>query len=161
MDKFGDARRRAQQLASFCERINERNFSEKQSVLADVYSRLGNAYLELGDYKKALDYHNRDLKIAEENQSTERRSRALDNLGRVYARNGQFPQAIQVWERKVPLATSPIEKAWLFHEIGQCQLGLGSNLFNDVTDLIGHVHTFQVIIKNRKITANDPLNKLS
>ncbi|CAF4370815.1 unnamed protein product [Rotaria sp. Silwood2] len=124
-DQFVDARRRAHRLLDFCDRLDERKFAEKQSVLADVYSRLGNAYLELGDYNKSLEYHNRDLKIAETKQFPERSSRALDNLGRVYARSGQFPQAIQVWERKIPLATSSLEKAWLFHEIGQCHFGLG------------------------------------
>ena len=124
-DHFVDARRRAQHLVDFCERLDERKFHDKQSALADAYSRLGNAYLELGDYNKALENHSRDLRIAETKQINDRRSRALDNLGRVYARSGQFPQAIQVWERKIPLATSPLEKAWLFHEIGQCQFGLG------------------------------------
>jgi tetratricopeptide (TPR) repeat protein len=124
-DQFADARRRGLRLHDYCEKTDERKLAEKQSVLADVYSRLGNAYLELGDYEKSLDYHNRDLKIAETKQFNERSSRALDNLGRVYARSGKFPQAIQVWERKIPLATSPLEKAWLFHEIGQCQFGLG------------------------------------
>ncbi|CAF1384950.1 unnamed protein product [Adineta steineri] len=125
MDQFGDARRRAHRLLDFCEKLDENKFPEKQSVLADVYSRLGNAYLELGDYNKALDYHFRDLTIAEKKHYTDRSSRALDNLGRVYARSGQFAQAIQVWERKIPLASSPLEKAWLFHEIGQCHFGLG------------------------------------
>jgi tetratricopeptide (TPR) repeat protein len=125
MDQFADARRRALRLLDFCDRLDEKKFNEKQSVLSDVYSRLGNAYLELGDYNKSLEYHNRDLKIAETKQFNERSSRALDNLGRVYARSGQFPQAIQVWERKIPLATSALEKAWLFHEIGQCHFGLG------------------------------------
>lgn len=127
MDQFVDARRRAHRLLDFCDRLDERKFKEKPSVLSDVYSRLGNAYLELGDYNKSLDYHNRDLKSAEAQDYTEHKSRALDNLGRVYARSGQFPQAIQVWERKIPLATSPLEKAWLFHEIGQCHFGLGSS----------------------------------
>ncbi len=125
MDQFVDARRRAHRLLDFCDRLDERKFSEKQSVLSDVYSRLGNAYLELGDYSKSLEYHNKDLKIADTKLFNERSSRALDNLGRVYARSGQFPQAIQVWERKIPLATSSLEKAWLFHEIGQCHFGLG------------------------------------
>ncbi|CAF3582320.1 unnamed protein product [Rotaria sordida] len=124
-DQFVDARRRAHRLLDFCDRLDERKFNEKQSVLADVYSRLGNAYLELGDYNKSLEYHNRDLKIADIKQFPERSSRALDNMGRVYARSGQFPQAIQVWEKKIPLATSSLEKAWLFHEIGQCHFGLG------------------------------------
>ncbi len=125
LDQFVDARRRAHRLLDFCDRLDEKKFSEKQSVVSDVCSRLGNAYLELGDYNKSLEYHNRDLKIAETKQFYERSSRALDNLGRVYARSGQFPQAIQVWERKIPLATSSLEKAWLFHEIGQCHFGLG------------------------------------
>ena len=127
MDQFVDARRRAQRLLEFCERLDERKFPEKQPVIADVYSRLGNAYLELGDYNKALDYHFRDLTYAESKHDTDRSSRALDNLGRVYARSGQFAQAIQVWERKIPLASSPLEKAWLFHEIGQCHFGLGES----------------------------------
>ncbi|UJR35342.1 hypothetical protein I4U23_028101 [Adineta vaga] len=124
-DQFVDARRRAHRLLEFCERLDERKFSEKQPVIADIHSRLGNAYLELGDYNKALDYHFRDLTYATSKNDNDRSSRALDNLGRVYARSGQFAQAIQVWERKIPLANSSLEKAWLFHEIGQCHFGLG------------------------------------
>ena len=125
VDQFSDARRRAQRLLEYCDRLDERKCPQKPSVLSDVYSRLGNAYLELGDYNKSLEFHSKDLKLAESKQLDERISRALDNLGRVYARSGQFPQAIQVWERKIPLATSALEKAWLFHEIGQCHFGLG------------------------------------
>lgn len=28
------------------------------------------------------------------------------------------------WEKKIPLAKSSLEKAWLFHEIGRCYLQL-------------------------------------
>lgn len=59
--------------------------------------------------------------------SVEDKSRAYENLGRVYARNGKFQEAINVWEQKLPLATNDIEKAWLFHEIGRCYLELGHN----------------------------------
>ncbi|KAF4787492.1 hypothetical protein TURU_170275 [Turdus rufiventris] len=51
-------------------------------------------------------------------------SRALDNIGHVYARIGKFQQAINTWEEKIPLAQSSLEKAWLFHEIGRCYLEL-------------------------------------
>ncbi|CAF4037091.1 unnamed protein product, partial [Rotaria magnacalcarata] len=94
-DQFLDARRRGHRLLDFCDRLDERKFAEKQSVLADVYSRLGNAYLELGDYNKSLEYHNRDLKIAETKQFSERSSRALDNLGRVYAHDVAAERAIE------------------------------------------------------------------
>ena len=59
--------------------------------------------------------------------NVEDKSRAYENLGRVYARNGKFKEAINVWEEKLPLASNDIEKAWLFHEIGRCYLELGNN----------------------------------
>ena len=55
----------------------------------------------------------------------ESKSRALDNLGRVYARQGNFKQAINCWERKLPLAKTSLETTWLYHEIGRCNLELG------------------------------------
>lgn len=82
----------------------------------------------------------------------------MDNLGRVYARSGQFPQAIQVWERKIPLATSALEKAWLFHEIGQCHFGLGllkTKDFNNNFFLL-----FKVILKDQNVMVNDHIMKL-
>lgn len=54
----------------------------------------------------------------------EAKSRALDNIGRVYARIGEFQNAIDVWEEKIPMAKSSLEKTWLFHEIGRCYLEL-------------------------------------
>lgn len=53
------------------------------------------------------------------------KSRALDNLGRVYARKGEFAKAIDLWEEKLPLAKTPLEQTWLYHEIGRCHLELG------------------------------------
>ncbi|KAK2496869.1 hypothetical protein MC885_015312, partial [Smutsia gigantea] len=53
------------------------------------------------------------------------KSRALDNIGRVFARVGKFQKAIDTWEEKIPLAKSTLEKTWLFHEIGRCYLELG------------------------------------
>lgn len=155
-NQFGDARRRAHRLLDYCERLDDRKFPDKKKVISDVYSRLGNAYLELGDYNKALDYHFRDLSYAHSKDDEERLSRAYDNLGRVYARSGQFAQAIQVWERKIPLATLPLEKAWLFHEIGQCHFGLGASSREGGTRSADHRVRLQVITNVRSITVNDP-----
>ena len=43
----------------------------------------------------------------------------------MYARNGKYKEAIQVWEKKLPLAENDMEKAWLYHEIGRCHLEIG------------------------------------
>lgn len=52
------------------------------------------------------------------------KSRALDNLGRVYAKTGDYAKAIDQWMEKMPLVKSPLESTWLFHEIGRCHLEL-------------------------------------
>ncbi len=57
-------------------------------------------------------------------KNNEDESRALENLGRVYARSGKFKEAIDVWEKKLPLVATEMEKAWLYHEVGRCYLEL-------------------------------------
>lgn len=52
-------------------------------------------------------------------------SRSYENIGRVYARNGKYKDAVSVWEMKLPLAENDMEKAWLYHEIGRCHLEMG------------------------------------
>ena len=61
--------------------------------------------------------------------SEESKSRALDNLGRVYARKGEFRKAIDSWETKLPMTKTPLETTWLYHEIGRCHLELGQCLW--------------------------------
>ncbi|XP_026888967.2 tetratricopeptide repeat protein 25 isoform X1 [Electrophorus electricus] len=101
----------------------------RTEVLGHLYSCLGNtamgnALMDLGDMDKALDNHLKDLELAKQGKLMDSKSRALDNIGRVYARTGKFQQAIEAWEEKVCLLRSGLEKAWLFHEIGRCYLEL-------------------------------------
>ncbi|CAG2225688.1 TTC25 [Mytilus edulis] len=79
-----------------------------------------------------MEYHERDLELSREHDLEDAKSRALDNLGRVYARKGSFQKAIDVWCEKIPMSKSPLESAWLFHEIGRCHLEL--NQYVDARD---------------------------
>ena len=36
----------------------------------------------------------------------------------------KYKEALEVWEKKIPLVESDQEKAWLFHEVGHCCLEL-------------------------------------
>ena len=54
----------------------------------------------------------------------EAKSRALDNLGRLYAKRGEYTKAIDAWIEKLPLSKSVLESTWLYHEIGRCHLEL-------------------------------------
>ncbi|KAI4894996.1 hypothetical protein NFI96_032186 [Prochilodus magdalenae] len=103
---------------------SEEALPNKNEVLGNLHSCIGNALMDLGDMDKALDNHLKDLELAQQCKLTDSKSRALDNIGRVYARIGKFQQAIEAWEERVLLAQGGLEKAWLFHEIGRCYLEL-------------------------------------
>uniref|UniRef100_F6ZC29 Outer dynein arm-docking complex subunit 4 n=1 Tax=Monodelphis domestica TaxID=13616 RepID=F6ZC29_MONDO len=96
----------------------------KDELLGNLYSCIGNAQIEMGHMAAALQSHRKDLEIARTYDLVDAKSRALDNIGRVYARVGKFQQAIETWEEKIPLAKTSLEKTWLFHEIGRCYLEL-------------------------------------
>ena len=38
----------------------------RAEIMATLYSSIGNAYLEMKNFNKAMDYHERDLEIAKE-----------------------------------------------------------------------------------------------
>ncbi|CAH1249599.1 TTC25 [Branchiostoma lanceolatum] len=106
---------------------SEDDVPNKPDVVGNLHSCIGNALLELGKMGDALQHHQKDMDMAEKHNLEDARSRALDNLGRVYARMGKFEKAIENWERKLPMAKTPLEKTWLYHEIGRCNLELNEN----------------------------------
>uniref|UniRef100_H2R9Q0 Outer dynein arm-docking complex subunit 4 n=1 Tax=Pan troglodytes TaxID=9598 RepID=H2R9Q0_PANTR len=103
---------------------NKEEVPNKDELVGNLYSCIGNAQIDLGQMEAALQSHRKDLEIAKEYDLPDAKSRALDNIGRVFARVGKFQQAIDTWEEKIPLAKTTLEKTWLFHEIGRCYLEL-------------------------------------
>ncbi|NXM74481.1 TTC25 protein, partial [Serilophus lunatus] len=97
----------------------------KKELIGNLHSCIGDAQLEMGQTEAALRSYKMDLACARQNDLPAAVSRALDNVGRAYARSGRFQQAIDTWSERIPMAESSLEKAWLFHEIGRCYLELG------------------------------------
>ncbi|XP_064127155.1 outer dynein arm-docking complex subunit 4 [Loxodonta africana] len=123
----GSAEGSLQKAEKVLKRVLEWNKEEvpnKDELVGNLYSCIGNAQVELGQMAAALQSHRKDLEIAREYDLPDAKSRALDNIGRVFARVGKFQQAIDTWEEKIPLAKTTLEKTWLFHEIGRCYLEL-------------------------------------
>ncbi|NXA74802.1 TTC25 protein, partial [Thryothorus ludovicianus] len=116
--------RKAERLLKKIQMWSENEVPNKNELIGDLHSCIGNAQLAMGQMEAALHSHKMDLDSARQNALTDAVSRALDNIGHVYARIGKFQQAIDTWEEKIPLAQSSLEKAWLFHEIGRCYLEL-------------------------------------
>ncbi|NXP00979.1 TTC25 protein, partial [Certhia brachydactyla] len=116
--------RKAEHLLKKIQLWSENEVPNKNELTGDLHSCIGNAQLAMGEMEAALRSHKMDLDCARQNALTDAVSRALDNIGHVYARTGKFQQAINTWEEKIPLVRSSLEKAWLFHEIGRCYLEL-------------------------------------
>uniref|UniRef100_A0A4W3K1S1 Outer dynein arm-docking complex subunit 4 n=1 Tax=Callorhinchus milii TaxID=7868 RepID=A0A4W3K1S1_CALMI len=122
-----DSQKKAKKLLVTVENWTKLDVPNKEEVIGNLYSCIGNAQIELGDMTKALENHKNDLELAQEHNLIDAKSRALDNIGRVYARIGQFADAVEVWMEKIPLAKTSLERTWLFHEIGRCHLELSNN----------------------------------
>ncbi|XP_054464136.1 outer dynein arm-docking complex subunit 4 [Anoplopoma fimbria] len=116
--------KKAEDVMKIVQGWSEREVPNKKELLGSLHSCIGNALMDLGDMDKALDHHQKDLELAEQCKLPNAMSRALDNIGRVYAQVGHFTQAIEFWEKNIPLAHGGLEKTWLFHEIGWCYLEL-------------------------------------
>ncbi|NXX85801.1 TTC25 protein, partial [Urocolius indicus] len=99
---------------------------DKKELIGTLHSCIGNAQFKMGQLEAALQSHRTDLENARQNNLPEALSRALENLGRVYFHMGEFQQAVDAWEEKIPMVKSIQEKTWLFHEIGRCYLELNN-----------------------------------
>ena len=65
---------------------------------------LGNAHYSLGDFLKAIEYHERDLKISKEVGDRAREGGAYGNLGNVFDSLGNFRKAIEYHERHLKIS---------------------------------------------------------
>lgn len=130
--RYQESLEKAKNTLKIVENSSDDEIQNKPELIASLNSSIGNAYLELGKLNQAMDYHQRDLDIARDHNLEDAKSRALDNLGRVHARRGEYEKAIEVWQEKIPSSKSPLESTWLYHEIGRCYLELGK--YSDARD---------------------------
>ncbi len=67
-------------------------------------SNLGNAYLNLGDFKTAIEYYECHLNIAKEVEDRAKEQQAYGNLGNAYERMGDVEKAIEYHERLLKIS---------------------------------------------------------
>ena len=85
-----------------------------------INGNIGDAYLQhalgiachsLGDFQKAIEYHERDLKISKELGDRTREGRAYCNLGNAYHSLGDFQKAIEYHERCLKISKEVGDRA--------------------------------------------------
>ncbi|XP_051496180.1 outer dynein arm-docking complex subunit 4 isoform X2 [Apus apus] len=116
--------KKAEKLLKTIQEWSEEEVPNKNELIGHLHSCIGKAQFDMGQTEAALQSHKMHLEVARQNDLPDAVSRALENIGRVYARTGKFQKAIDTWEEKIPMAKSRLEKTWLFHEIGRCYLEL-------------------------------------
>ena len=75
-----------------------------RSRKGSAYDKIGIAYERLGNFQKAIEYHERDLKIAIEVGDRFNEGWAYCNLGKVYLNLGNFQKAIKYHEKHLEIA---------------------------------------------------------
>ena len=80
---------------------------------------MGNAYLNLGQYPKAIEFYQQSLAIKKELGDRQGQANSLNNLGNAYLNLGQYPKAIKFHQQSLAI----------FQELGDRQ-GQASSLGN-------------------------------
>ena len=63
-----------------------------------MYCNIGNAHFNLGDFKTAIDFHERALRVAQEIKNRLGEGNASCNLGNDYLKRGSFKEAINYYQ---------------------------------------------------------------
>ncbi len=78
------------------------NEEKEDNIIYDSYNLLGTLYNDLGQYAKALEYHNKALNSIDEQTSPielQHKALSINNIGFVYQNKGQHKQAIVYFEK--------------------------------------------------------------
>ncbi|XP_034047088.1 tetratricopeptide repeat protein 25 [Thalassophryne amazonica] len=124
--------KKAKEVIKTVQEWSEKMVPNKKEVLSSMHSCIGDALMDMGDMEKALKHHYKAFEFAQQCDLLDVMSRALDNIGCIYAHTGNFLEAIESWEKKLPLVQFPLEETWLCHEIGRCYFEL--KLYKEARD---------------------------
>ena len=88
-------------------------FIKKGNISGKVacYGNLGMSYESLGDYRRAIEYHEKALKICEEIEDIAGESRCYINLGSAYDGLGDYRRAIEYQEKALKICRVIQDKA--------------------------------------------------
>lgn len=62
--KHSESLDKANKLMIYTQKQSDAAIPDKQSLIANIHSNIGNAYLEMGKYDLALQSHQKDLDIS-------------------------------------------------------------------------------------------------
>lgn len=116
------------------------NREKENNILYDAYNLLGIIYNDLGEYDKALEYHNKALVSIDEKTPIELQYTALsiNNIGLVYQNSNRDRQAITYFEKALEnkkdlMKYDPFNYSVVLDNLGYSRFKIGEN--KDLPDL--------------------------
>jgi tetratricopeptide (TPR) repeat protein len=100
------------------------------SIASIVYCILGRAYDSLGDFSKAIKYHEQGLAIAKEVGDRAAEGRAYANLGNAYQSQGDFSKAVEKHGQHLAIAKEVSDRAAEGGAYGNLGIGEGGAYAN-------------------------------
>lgn len=62
--KYQESLNKSNKLLLYVNKTSDTQVTDKKSIEANIYSNIGNAHLEMGNYQDALQAHQKDLDIS-------------------------------------------------------------------------------------------------
>jgi len=125
--RWDDCLSKARLLLANSPKWSSADIVNKRVVISALHNYMGVSYTELRRFDRGLREHIMDLEeVSREPVLLENKSRALENMGKVYAKMGNYTKALLSWQQKEPLCKSDYENAWVCHEIGRAYLEMGN-----------------------------------
>ena len=86
-------------LTIYNKQLDDNKLTEHENLkllqtMAIIYNQMGNAYFNLQDYQKALEYHKKDLELSEQFGDDSGRAKACGNVGNALQLLGDYDEAI-------------------------------------------------------------------
>ena len=100
-----------------------------KTIKKDVYHSLGNKYLCVGDYKKALKYYQLFLSIAKDVGDKRKQAHAYQDFGIVYHHLGDLKKAEEYYQQGLSIAKDAgdhVEQARAYGHLGNIHCAVGN-----------------------------------
>jgi len=103
-------------------------------TLAEVYRGIGKTYWKKGDFRKALEYHEKSLDYLKAAEMDAEYGETFIDIGLVYSRTGDREKSLEYYKR----AIEKLEKGKYLHPLARAYNNLGVQYFdqNDYRDAI-------------------------
>ena len=119
-----------QQVKHLCEEFLKRSTKISDRLVAsrycDVLLDYAHCLLEINEPIELSKSHAAQAKnISKVFQLHSYYPRSLNILGKCFAKSGKNEKAIKLWEERMKFDSTPVEKAWIYHDLGVCYLEMG------------------------------------